>query len=68
MPAATKKYQQKAMGDQRRKRTKSHYIDKDSQKVHLSWALKEAKDFDKWRWNGKETNPDNELSKNKVTK
>lgn len=34
----------------------------------LSWALKEVKDFDKQRWNGKETHSDNELSRNKVMK
>lgn len=34
----------------------------------MSWALKEAKDFDCWGWNGKETNSDNELSRNKVMK
>lgn len=64
MPAATKKYQQKAMGDQR-KRTKSHYIDKDSQKVHLSWALKEAKDFDKWRGMGRRPTQTMNLAKTK---
>lgn len=34
----------------------------------MSWALKEAKDFDHWGWNGKETHADNALSRNKAVK
>lgn len=71
MPAVTEKYQQRATGDQRRKKTqnttKSYYIDKESQRMCV-WALKEVKDFDKWRWKGEETNSDNGLRRNKVIK
>ena len=46
------------MGQWRTKEEKNEillYKDKDSE-VHLNWALKEAKDCDRWTQNGNETN------------
>lgn len=53
MPAVTKKYlpESKNLPEIKEgKKMKSCYVDKDSQEVHLSWTLKEAKDFDRWVW------------------
>lgn len=65
IPFVTKKYQQRAMGHCRTKEEKNEillYKDKDSE-AHLSWALKEAKDCDRWRQNGNETNSDKDSDK-----
>lgn len=74
MPAVTeipaKSYRRSKKGKKKKNKThttKSYYIHKESQRMCV-WALKEVKDFDKWRWKGQETNSDNGLRRNKVIK